>query len=239
MPRAIWKGDLTLDVPGGKAIHVPVKLYSAIEDRDVHFHLLHKTDGVRVKQRMVDPESGEEVAAGRVQHGYPVAGGMVRLSAHDLAGDEPKASRIISVSSFVPAAADRSGLVCPVRYFLGPDGPSGTHAGYAALVAALEESGRRGIAHWVMRKSRQRGALEARAGRLVLITLHPAEGVVPSSALQRPAGPAVNAGEQKLAEQLISTLDAVFDPKAFPDEHRERVEKLIALEQGAREDFST
>ena len=51
--RAIWKGVLDL----GKA-RVPVRFYSAVEDRDVHFRLLHAKDKQPVSQRMVNPETG-------------------------------------------------------------------------------------------------------------------------------------------------------------------------------------
>jgi len=62
--RAIWKG--TLEV--GRS-PIPVKLYSAVEDRSVHFHLLEKRAHVRVKQHMVNPDSGKEVRNDEIQKG--------------------------------------------------------------------------------------------------------------------------------------------------------------------------
>ena len=52
--RAIWKGDLKLD-----SNKVPVKLYSAVSDQTVRFHILDVKSKHRVKQHMVEAESGE------------------------------------------------------------------------------------------------------------------------------------------------------------------------------------
>ncbi len=55
--RAIWKGELKLGTN-----KIPVKLYSAVTDRTVHFHILDDKHLMRVKQHMVSPDSGDEIA---------------------------------------------------------------------------------------------------------------------------------------------------------------------------------
>jgi DNA end-binding protein Ku len=67
------------------------------------------------------------------------------------------------------------------------------------------------------------GALASFDGALALIALHPAEEVVPLRMLERPQGPTVTAGERKLAEQLVASLDGPFEPEKLRDEFRERV----------------
>lgn len=67
MPRAIWKGVIRFD-----EFRLPVKLYSAVEDVNIHFHLLHDQDMVRVKQRIVNPETGETVPYEQIRKGYEV-----------------------------------------------------------------------------------------------------------------------------------------------------------------------
>ena len=52
--RAIWKGNLKLD-----SAKVPVKLYSAVQDQTVRFHILDLKSKMRVKQHMVEAETGE------------------------------------------------------------------------------------------------------------------------------------------------------------------------------------
>lgn len=226
MPRAMWKACLELG-----RVQLPVKLYAAVEDRGVHFRLLHEKDGVPVRQRMVDPQSGEEVASDEIRRGVEVEEGvLVVIEPEELETIQPEASRSIEVLRVVPrGAVDVAWYDRP--YFLGPDGAS---ADYLALVQALEDGGKLGIARWVMRGRQRFGALEPRGGALALISLHPASEVVPADSLARPSGPAVSAGERKLGEQLVAALEGHFDPRELKDEYRERVEKLVAARQRGR-----
>jgi DNA end-binding protein Ku len=226
MARAMWKASLELG-----EVRLPVKLYAAAEDRDVHFRLLHAADRVPVRQRMVDPRDGREVPSEEVRRGVELEEGrFVLLRPEELRRLEPKASRAIEVTRFVPRdALDLAWYSRP--YLLGPDRSS---ADYFALAKALEASGKRGIARWVMRRQRYFGALAVRDGYLALIALHSADEVVAAEQLPRPAAATLSKGERKLAEQLLATLDAAFDPNELRDEYRERVEKLIEAKRKGR-----
>lgn len=224
--RAMWKAELAL---GEDAL--PVKLYAAVEDRGVHFRLLHARDRTPVQQQMVDPRSGEEVPRNELRRGLEVEEGVfVVLTDEELASLEPPASRRIEITRFVPAGAlDASWYRRP--YLLGPDGDDD---GYFALARALDATGRLGIARWVMRKQRYAGALSVRSGHLALLALHDASDVVAADALERPGGSPVGAGERRLAEQLVSALDAPFEPDALHDEYRERVRALVEARAAGR-----
>lgn len=225
MARAMWKASLEI----GDA-SLPVKLYAAAEDRGVHFRLLHRDDHTPVQQRMVDRE-GEEVAPEATRRGLEVEPGVfVALDAEDFAAAEPEASRRIEVTRCVPRGSiDLAWFERP--YYLGPDGDP---AAYFALAAALDETGRRGIARWTMRRKRYFGALEARGPYLALVSMRAADAVIGADQLERPGGPALRAAERKLAEQLVATLDAPFDADALRDEHRERVLALIEAKAQGR-----
>ena len=135
--RAIWKGELKV----GTA-KVPVKLYSAVVDRTVHFHILDKHK-MRVKQHMVTPDSGDEVATAEIQKGYEIEPGrFVVVTDEELAKLEPKASRDIQVTEFVPTEAiSQQWYERP--YYLGPDGDEKS---YFALAEALNNRDREGVA---------------------------------------------------------------------------------------------
>jgi len=216
----MWKASLRV---GKEAL--PVKLYSAVEDTAVHFRLLHARDHVPVAQRMVDPDTEEEVADEDVQRGLEIEEGVfIVLQPDELASVEPEASRDIEVTRFVPRdSVDPGWYGRP--YMLGPDGKA---EDYFALAAALEEAGRFGIARWVMRGTQYSGALAPHEGRLALIALKPAEEVVSTAQLAPPGGPALQKLERQLAEQLIAALDAPFDPEILHDDYRGRVRELIA-----------
>jgi DNA end-binding protein Ku len=226
MARAMWKASLEFG-----AVKLPVKLYAAAQDRDVHFRLLHAKDKAPVQQRMVDARSREPVASEEIRRGVELEKGLyVVLSEAELDSLAPEPSRAIEVTRFVPASAiDLAWYNRP--YFLGPDGSAGD---YAALVAALGDGGLRGVARWTMRGRRYFGALAAHDGTLALIALRPAEEVVPAAALQPPEGKAASAAERKLAEQLVAALDAPFEPSELVDEYRERVLALVRAKAKGR-----
>ena len=219
MARAIWKGVIQL--PG---LEVPVKLYSAVQDQGVHFRLLDEKKLQPVKQRMVNPETGEAVPSDAVQKGFEVEPGtFVLLEEEELAALEPPASRDIAVEQFVPRDAiphawfDRA-------YYLGPDGAA---PDYFAFAQALEKLEHAGVATWVMRKKDYAGALLAHDGYLMLVTLRHAGEVVPASALPAPGGRKPDEREIRMAQQLVSALEDELDMTQFRDEYRERVLELV------------
>ena len=218
--RAIWKGSLMLGMES-----LPVKLYSAIEDRTLHFHVLEKSTMERITQHTVNPETGEPVPREHVQRGYEVERGVyVILTDEDLEKAQPKESRDIDILRFVPAAhVHQQWYDRP--YYLGPDGSDSTS--YFALAEALETEDREGIARWVMRKKQYVGALRSEGGYLMLITMKYAEEVLTAADLPRPSGRAPDAKELQMAEQLVSALQDDFRPEDFHDEYRERVMKFI------------
>lgn len=226
MARAIWKGVLQLG-----AVEVPVKLYSAVEDRGVHFRLLNARKLEPVKQRMVSPDTGKPVVADEVRKGYEVEPGtFVLLEEDELAALAPEPSRDIEVAHFVPrAAVPHAWFDRP--YYLGPDGADGD---YFALARALQAEDHIGIARWVMRQQDYAGAVLPHGDFLMLVTLRHAGEVVPASALPSPAGRKPDERELRMASQLVEALEGDFDPSAFRDEYRERVRELIAAKAAGK-----
>jgi DNA end-binding protein Ku len=217
--RAIWKAHITFG-----AVDVPVRLYSAVQDRTVHFRLLDAKRHEPVKQHMVDPDSGDIVDSADIRRAYPTEDGdLVILEEDELAEATPEPSQAIEITRFVPPEAithqwyDRP-------YFLGPDE---NDAAYFALAQALRKRGVEGVAHWTLRGKEYVGALRAEGDYLMLITLRHAGAVVPASALPAPTGRALDDREVAMARQLVSAMEDPFDITAYHDEYRERVVELM------------
>ncbi len=105
--RAIWKGELKL----GKH-NVGVKFYSAIEDRSVHFHLLHEKDKAPVEQHIVRKDTGEDVPKEEMRKAFAVGPNTaVILQPEELEELVPPESRDIELLRFVPATCDRRSVV--------------------------------------------------------------------------------------------------------------------------------
>lgn len=224
--RAIWKGVVKIGTQG-----VPVKLYSAVADRKVHFRLLHKTDHEPVRQQLVSAESEEAIEYQEVKKAFPLTRGrMVLLEPEELEKLEPKDSRDIEITRFVnPDEIDHRWY--SRAYWLGPDGDSKS---YFAAAAALERRKKEGVARWVMRDKEYVGALRAEDGYLVLITLRRADEIIAADALKPPGGRELQAREIQMAEQLLSALHGEFDPTQFRDEYRARVMELVETKAAGR-----
>jgi DNA end-binding protein Ku len=216
--RAIWKGTIQL---GDSSI--PVKLYAAVEEKGVHFRLLHAKDQTPVSQEMVYGETDEIVPAENIRHGYETEDGrLVILSGEELKSLEPLPSRQIEILAFLPGTAiDHRWFDRP--YFLGPDGDE---EAYAALIEAVNTSESEALVYWVMRNKEYFGVLRLRAGYPLLVTLRSAEEVV-ELAVRIPAGREIAARELAMAEQLVAAMADTFDPQQYRNEFRQRVMELI------------
>lgn len=215
----MWNGNLKVGKLG-----IGVKLYAAVEDQKVHFHLLRERDEERVKQHMVNPSTGAAQEKARILRGFEIeAGTFVVIRDEELARLEPEPSRDIIVERFLPARA-----IEPVwyerPYYLAPASKSPE---YFALARELAERQQVGLVHWVMRKRAYHGALRAHGDHLTLSSLHSAAEVLQAPRVA-PAARAADERELGMARQLVEALAGDFDPTEFNDEHRERVLQLIA-----------
>ena len=217
--RAMWKGQLKI---GGTKI--PVKLYSAVQDRTVRFHILDDRNKTRVKQHMIDPDSGDEVPTEEIQKGYEIEPGrFVILTQEDLEALQPPASRDIEIIEFVDQAQiSQQWFERP--YYLGPDDGADD---YFALAEALKNKEREGIAQWVMRNKYYAGALRAVDDYLFLFTLRDANEVILAKDLAKPTGAAPTQKELAMATQLVEILQGEFNPADYKDEYRSRVMEFI------------
>ncbi|MGH2690061.1 MAG: Ku protein, partial [Actinomycetota bacterium] len=217
--RSLWKGAITFGL-----ITVPVGLYSAVEERDVHFHLLDSRDGSRIRYQRVNAKTGKEVDRDDIVKGYEFERGRyVTFTEDELDRIPAESFRTIDVVQF--ADADQ---IDPVyfqsAYHLAPE-ESGVKA-YALLAQALEQSGRVGLAKVTLRDKERLAVLRARDGVMVLETMN-----WPDEIRQPPFDPArtpqVSAKEVEMAQRLIDELTDGFDPGRFHDEYRERLEQAI------------
>jgi DNA end-binding protein Ku len=218
--RAMWKGVIRF-----ADVRVPVKLYAAVEDTNVHFRLLHATDHAPVKQALVNPATEEVVPYQETRRAFVTDDkDLVMLRDDELAALEPEPSRDIEILQFLPEQViDHRWYLRP--YYLGPD--EGGRDDYFALAEALERTGREGLARWVMRNKAYIGALRLHGGYPMLVTLRSADEIVAVEDLEVPSGRAPDERELAMARQLIDMLAADFEPEAFHDEYQARVRQLI------------
>jgi len=227
MSRSCWVGSLSFGL-----VHLPVKLYSAVEPRQVQFHLLHDADGGRIQQKRVCSRDGEEVAYEHVVKGYELRRGQfVEVTRGELEAFDPKSSRTIELEDFVDV-----GEIDPVcyeaTYHLVPE--AGAERQYTLLVTALRRSGRVGIGRLVMRHKGHLCMVRPFGRGLALTTLYYAEELISQDTLAELAvtGPRPAEQELEMVQRLIESQSTAFEPRRYHDTHRERL--LTFLERRAR-----
>jgi DNA end-binding protein Ku len=207
-------------------VAIPVKLYTATQSANtISFNLLHNKDGSRLKQQYVCQKEGVVVERDEIVKGYEFAKDQyVRFTPEEIKALEEVGSHAVEISEFVPIES-----VDPVyydkTYYLAPD--KGAAKPYALLTEALKQSGRCAVGRWATRGKGYIVILRPIGDVLAMQQLHYAADVRPASEVDVPK-PDVKPAELKLAQQLIDQQTAAgFDPAAFKDETRARIEAAI------------
>lgn len=227
-PRALWKGTLAFDL-----VSIPVELHRAVTPKHVRFSDLHDEDNGRIQRRPVCARDGEPVPYEHVVKGYELERGrFVQILPRELDALAPEATKTIEIDTFVdPAEVDP--IFFDARYYLVP-GAGATRA-YAVLLAAMTAQNKAAIARTIMRDKQRLCVIQPAGtpghpgGALTLTILDYADEIVPLSTFEALPGPdtALDEGDQRLAERLLSLRSARFEPERYHDEHRERVLAFI------------
>ena len=168
MARALWTGSLSFGL-----VNVPVQLFSAVRDQDLHFRQLHEKDGSPIETRRFCAEEDEEVPYEEIGHGYELDNGkQVVLTDEDLAAAAPRKTRTIDIEAFVDLA-DVDPIYFDHPYFLLPAGRGRGHAARlpAARRGACSSSDRAALGRFVLRTKEYLVAVRVRDGLLSLTTM--------------------------------------------------------------------
>ncbi len=226
--RSIWKGAISFGL-----VTIPVRLYSATEEKDVTFHQVRRTDGSRIKYKRVAAADGEEVAYGDIAKGYELPSGETVVLTDDDFRDLPlTTSKAIDVLQFVPLE-EVDPIYFAKSYYLEPE-KNGTKP-YVLLRDALEASGKVAIVKVALRNRESLATLRVREGVFVLETmLWPDEVRSPDFAFLD-EDVEVRPQELAMAGSLIETLSGDFDPLQFTDSYREALQSVIDAKVQGRE----
>lgn len=218
--RAIWKGALAFGM-----VSIPVRLYSATEDRDVSFHQVHDEDAGRVRYRRVCEACGEEVAYADLAKGFELPSGeTVLLTEEDFANLPLPTTKTVELVSFVPA--DQVDPLSLARgYYLEPE-PSGRKP-YELLRAALERTQRVGLAKIAVRSKESLAVLRPRGELLALQTMVWPDEVRKAQFEVLDREVAVSDAESRMADTLIEAMSSDFAPEEYHDGYREALLSVI------------
>ena len=226
--RSIWKGAISFGL-----VSIPVKLYSATEERDIAFRQVHREDGGRIRYQRVCTTCGEEVQYADIAKGYEMPdGSIVVLGDEDFDAVPITTNRMIDVVQFVPMES-----IDPIyyskSYYLEPE-KAGIKP-YVLLARALEESGKVAVVKVALRQREALAAVRVRDGVFVLETmLWPDEVRTPEFGFLDD-DVEVRQQELAMAGTLIESLSGEFEPEEHHDRYREALEEVIEAKVAGHE----
>ncbi len=230
MARPVWSGTISFGL-----VAIPVKLFNAVRRQSVSFNQLDERNMARIRYRKVNDETGEEVGDDHIVKGYEISKGRyVLVNPDELEPFMPVATKSVDLEEFVDLA-DIDPVYFDSAYHLAPDGPPKP---YVLLARAMEASGKVAIGRFVMRNKQYTAAIRAEDGRLIMSTLAYADEVVDPADIDELNGldaVEVNDKEIAMAEALVASLTADFEPEKYRDEYREEVMALIQMKADGEE----
>jgi DNA end-binding protein Ku len=220
--RSIWKGAISFGM-----VTIPVKLYTATEQKDVRFRLLHKTDHAPIVEKRFCTEDGKEVAWDDLVRGFEVAkGDYVVLDPEEIEEAKPESASTIEIGDFVELT-EIDPIYFEKTYFLEP-----TDVGvkpFSLLKRALEETERVAVARVVIRTKERLATIRAYDDTLALETMYWPDEIRSTGGLDLPEGAEtkVRPKELDMARSLVENLSDRFDPESYKDQYRIALEQLI------------
>ncbi len=216
--RAIWTGSIAFGL-----VNIPVKLYTAVNDRTLDFDMLDKKDLQPIRFKRVNEKTGKEVVWQNIVKGYNLKGSYIVLTDEDFESASPEKTKTIDLEKFVNAS-EVDVILFDHAYYLAP-GKGGERA-FSLLEAALQKSGKAGIGTFVLRNKEKPVLLRSARGLLILHTLRfineirdPSEFVVKKVAPKR--------NELTMAGSLIKNMTRKFNIGDFKDSYTAKLMKLI------------
>ena len=226
--KALWKGAITFGL-----ISIPVRLYSAVSEKGLKFHLLHEEDGGRIRYQRTCAKCGKEVGWDGITKGYEYSKDhYVQFTDDELQSVEVDSVRAIDVVAFVPLES-----IDPIyfnkTYYVAPE-PSGLKA-YKLLQEALEAEGQVGIAKVALREKEHLATVRLKDAVFVLETMHWPDEIRDASFEELDKKVEVRDAEVKMARQLVQQLSDEFRPEEFRDEYRVALEDLVEKKVAGQE----
>jgi Ku protein len=222
-PRAYWKGSLKLSL-----VSCPVALYPASTTAEkTRFHMINRETGNRLKQQMVDSETGDVVEADQKGRGYELSKGKyVEVEKEELEAVQIESNHTIDIDSFVPRdEIDKRYLDHP--YYIVPDGKAGIDA-FAVIRDAMKDQDRVALARIVLTSREHVIAIEPLGKGLLGTTLrYPYELRDESDYFDDIKSPKISKDMIELASHILDTKAAHFDPSKFKDEYENALKALV------------
>jgi DNA end-binding protein Ku len=220
MPRALWKGSISFGL-----VNIPIELHTAVRDHRPRFRMLHAKDKSPVRFERVCIRDGHPVAWEDLVKGYEYEKGrFVVVTKEDFQAAALNKTRTIDIIDFVKSdEIDDRFFETP--YYLVP--ARGGERAYALLREAIRESGRTGVAKFILREAQHLAAVEVIEDAIVLSVMRFADELVDEEQFDFPGAKDVRPQELQMAKALVNSLAADWDPSKYTDQYRENLMRIV------------
>src|SRR5437763_8318303 len=220
MPRPLWKGSISFGL-----VNIPIELYTAVRNHRPKFRMLHAKDKSPVKFERVCVQDGKPVAWEDLVKGYEYQKGhFVVMTKEDFQAAAVEKTRTVDIIDFV-RSEEIDDRFFETPYYLVP--VKGGERAYALLREAIRDSGRTGIAKFILRDAQHLAALEVIENALVLTIMRFADELVDAKQFDFPEAEGVRKGQLDMAKALVNSLAADWDPSKYTDQYRENLLRVI------------
>lgn len=231
MPRAYWKGFLRLSL-----VTCPIELFPAsTQSEKTRFHQINKKTGNRLRQQMVDEETGRVVDPDHKGRGYELSKGRyVEVEEEELKAVEIESTHTIDIDSFVPRSEiDRRYLDKP--YYIAPSDKTGAEA-FAVIRDAMKDKDRVALARIVIAHREHMVVLEPLGKGLLGTTLrYDYEVRDEKTYFKSVPHPRVPKDMVQLAAHILDSKAGHFDPAKFKDRYEDALKKLVRRKASGKE----
>jgi DNA end-binding protein Ku len=220
MARALWKGSISFGL-----VNIPIELHTAVHNHRPKFRMLHAKDKSPVRFERVCIRDGHPVAWDDLVKGYEYQKGhFLVVTKEDFKAAALEKTRTIDIIDFVKAdEIDDRFFETP--YYLLP--AKGGERAYALLREAVRESGRVGVAKFILRDAQHLAAVEVIEHALVLTMMRFADELVDAKSFEFPSESGIRRPELDMAKALVNSLAAEWDPSKYTDQYRENLLRII------------
>lgn len=216
--KSIWNGTL-----GFGLVNIPIKMYSASEDRRIDLDMLDSKDHERIRYQRVNEKSGKEVEWKDIVKGYKMGDKYIVLEDEDFDQANAKKSKIVEIEAFVDEV-DVADMLFKKPYFLEPQKEGGK--AYNLLRDALKKTKKLGLATFVMRQKENLCLIGIYKDALVLHVIRFSDEIRSPSNLKISSSKATKK-EVEMAESLIKQYSEKFDLSKYKDQYNEQLMKAI------------
>lgn len=216
--RSIWNGSISFGL-----VSIPVKLYSGSEDRRLELDMLDRRDNARIRYKRVNEDTGKEVEWKDIVKGFKKEEGYVVLEKEDFEKANMKKSKTIDIEEFIEET-EVADVLFKKPYFLEPQKEGGKS--YNLLRDALKETGKLGVATFVMRQKEHLSLVGVYKNALVLHVIRFADEIRNPADLKL-SKTRIKKKEVDMAISLIEQYTSDFDFKKYKDIYNNQLMKII------------